>query len=268
MILEGLAVAAFIKTCCDTDEALTMEEGALKKYARAFERSEEAELLVQKKAEYTDKRLANVAKKKKAIIQNTVPRFVEVYGKIQRIELENKTSVNELVIKNNVKKMEILSEISILSKKDFTDKELICGLITKGFGGMIKADAERYLSAASSQMRASNVAYSQAKSIGEAYDAIVGRADRIADLLMKMNALFIGSIAETEKTIAKNGLDIGNYSEYEKGVLMTCVNIAAAMSDIISIPVVNEQGQLYESAKEMVEKGEQYLKKMNQLIQA
>ena len=83
-----------------------------------------------------------------------------------------------------------------------------------------------------------------------------------------MNALFVGSIAETERTIAKNGLDIGNYSEYEKGVLMTCVNIAAAMSDIITIPVVNEQGQLYESAREMVEKGEQYLKKMNQLIQA
>lgn len=43
-----------------------MDEKALSKYAKAFENNEEAKLLVKKKADFADKRLANVAKKKKS----------------------------------------------------------------------------------------------------------------------------------------------------------------------------------------------------------
>ena len=68
MIVEGLAVGALIKTIHSVDKAIKMDEKALKKYARAFEQAEEAELLVKQKADYTDKRLANVAKKKRAIV--------------------------------------------------------------------------------------------------------------------------------------------------------------------------------------------------------
>lgn len=266
MIVEGLAVAAFVKTCYSANKSLEMDEKALKKYAKAFEKSEEAELLVRKKAEFTDKRLGNVAKKKRAIVQNTVPRFVEVYSKIQKIDLENKSSVNEIAIQQNVKKLAMLNSISLSIKKDFTDKELVCGLITKGLGKLMEMDSERYLSAANNQMRQANVIYSQAQSVGEIYDAIVARADRIANLLMTMNALFIKSIEETERVINKNGLDVRNYNDFDKGVLMTCVNMAAAMSDLIDIPVVDEEGVICESAIEMIETGENYISKMKQLM--
>ena len=60
-----------------SDEVLEEDmEKALKKYSKAFEMNEEAKLLVKKKEEFTDERLANVAKKKRAIIKDTVPRFV------------------------------------------------------------------------------------------------------------------------------------------------------------------------------------------------
>ncbi|WP_394870293.1 hypothetical protein [Clostridium butyricum] len=268
MIIEALAVGALVKTFHSADKSLKMDEKALKKYAKAFERSEEAELLVRKKAEFTDKRLMNVAKKKRAIVQSTVPKFVDVYSQIQKIELENKTTVNEIAIRDNVKKLAILDALSVSVKKDFTDKELVCGLITKGFAKMMEMDSERYLSAANSQMREANVVYSQSESIGAVYDAIVARADRISNLLMAMNALFIRSINETSLTIEKNGLDVRNYSDYDKGVLMTCVNIAAAMSDIIDVPVVDEKGQICESAMEMIATGEKYLEKMNQAVKA
>lgn len=266
MIVEGLAVAAFVKICYSANKALEMDEKALKKYAKAFEKSEEAELLVRKKAEYTDKRLGNVAKKKRAIVQNTVPRFVEVYSQIQKIDLENKSSGNEIAIQQNAKKLAAINSISISVKKDFTDKELVCGLITKGLGKLMEMDSERYLSAANNQMRQANVIYSQAQSVGEIYDAIVGRADRIANLLMTINALFIKSIEETERVINKNGLDVHNYNDFDKGVLMTCVNIAGAVSDLIDIPVVNEDGIICESAMEMIETGEKYISKMKQLM--
>lgn len=268
MIIEALAVGALAKTFYSIDKSIKMDEKALKKYAEAFERSEEAELLVRKKAEFTDKRLMNVAKKKRAIVQSTVPKFVDVYGQIQKIALENKTTVNEIATHNNVRKLATLDTLSVSVKKDFTDKELICGLITKGFAKMMEIDSERYMSAANSQLRAANVAYSQSESIGAVYDAIVARADRISNLLMAMNALFIRSINETSLIIEKNGLDVRKYSDYEKGVLMTCVNIAVAISDIIDVPVVDEKGQICESAIEMIATGEQYLEKMNRAVKA
>lgn len=268
MIIEALAVGALAKTFYSANKSLKMDERALKKYAKAFERSEEAELLVRKKAEFADKRLMNVAKKKRAIVQSTVPKFVDVYSKIQKIELGNKTVVNEIATRDNVRKLAVLDVLSVSAKKGFTDKELVCGLIIKGFGKLMEMDSERYLSAANSQMRAANVIYSQSESIGAVYDAIVARADRISNLLMAMNALFIRSINETSLTIDKNGLDVRKYSEYDKGVLMTCVNIAVAMADIINVPVVTSEGSIPETAMETIVTGEKYLEKMNNTIKA
>ena len=267
MIVEGLAIAALAKTFYDVNESSKMDAQALKKYAKAFERQEEAELLVRQKAEFMDKRLVNVAKKKRAIVKNSVPKFIEVYSKIQKIELENKSSVNDIVIKDNIQKMSAINCLSIAMKKDLTDKELVCGWLTKGLGEVMKMDSERYLSAANSTMRAANVAYSQSESISAVYDAIVARADRISKLLMAMNALFIRSIEQTAYTIEKNGLNVMNYDEYDKSVLMTCVNIAVAMSDLVNIPVVDEKGQICESATELITTGEKYLEKMNYAIE-
>ena len=115
-------------------------------------------------------------------------------------------------------------------------------------------------------MHQSNVIYSQTQSIGEVYDAIVGRADRISNLLMAMNALFVKSIVETERIIKAYGLNVRNYSEYDEGVLMICVNIAEAIADIINVPVVDESGALCGSAIEMIETGEHYIEKTNRLI--
>lgn len=268
MIIEGLAAAVVIKRFYETNKSLKIDEQALKKYAKAFEQSSEAELRVRKKAEYTDKRLANVAKKKKSILERTIPRFVEVYGKIQQIELEGATHTDLPEVMNIAQKKQVLQSLSISVKQQFSKKELVCGYIVKGFGKLMILDSEKYLSAARSQMRASNVMCSQASSIAEFYDAIIGRADRIARLLSMMNQLFIGAIDETEKVINKNGLGVRNYSEYEKGVLMTCANMAVAMTEVINIPVVDEEGALCESAIEMIQTGEQYIESINQLIQA
>ena len=264
MIIEGLVLAA--AACYKVNKVEKIDDKALKKYAKAFEKSEEAELLIKKKAEFTEKRLANVVKKKRAIIQNTLPKFVEVYEKIQKIEIENKTLIDEIALKNSIQKLGVLNAMALSVKKEFSDKELICGILTKGLFGMMELDSQKFLSAANSQVRASNVVYSQAQSVAEVYDAICGRADRISKLLMTMNALFIKSIDETAKVINNNGLNVRNYTERDKGVLITCVNIAGAMSDIINVPVIDEQGQICESAVKVIETGEQYITKMKKLL--
>ena len=130
MLIPGLVATAVVKTCYDITKSLELDEKALKKYSKAFEMNEEAKLLVKKKEEFTDKRLANVAKKKRAIIQDTVPRFVEVYGKIQKIEIEDKQKANELALKKSAQDLGVLNTISAISiKKPFTEQELLCGLL-------------------------------------------------------------------------------------------------------------------------------------------
>lgn len=266
MIIEGLAAGAVIKLFCDVDKSQKIDERALKKYAKAFEKNEEARLLVEQKAALTDKRLANVAKKKRAIVQNTVPRFAEVYSQIQKVEIDSSAGGKAVVLQNQMQKLAVLDSLTVSRATALTDKELVCGWLFKGMGAMFIKDSERFLSAANSQLWQSDVVYSQSQSVGAVYDAIIARADRIAKLLMAMNALFARSINETADTIAKNGFDVRQYSDYDKGVLMTCVNIAAAMSDIINIPVVDEAGKLCAEAENLLITGEKHLAQLEQCI--
>lgn len=266
MFAEGTLLGAVVKTISDVNKATEMDEQALKKYGKAFERSKEAELLVQKKIEFAEKRVANVAKKKRAILKNTVPQFVDVYSRIQKVEISVGTSQTEIGFRDIEEKLNQIDYPAIIKKNEFTDKELLSSTLFKGIGNTIKADSERYLSAASSQSKASFVVYSQAESMAEVYDMIIGRADRISNILMRLNVLFVASIQQTDKTIQKNGLDISNYTEYEKGVLMTCVNIAVAMADMMNIPVLDESGQLSEKAVGMIASGEEYLDKMQSVM--
>ena len=223
-------------------------------------------MLVRNKAQYADKRLINVAKKKRSIIETTVPKFIEVYSKIQKVYLGSEIDNNAITICSALDKLAIVDKFTILNKKGFTDKELICSWLTKGIGKIMVMDSERYLSAANNQMRKSDVEYSQAESICTVYDAIIARADRIAKLLMGLNALFLNSIEETSFTIDKNGLEVHSYSEYDKSILMNCVNFAVAVADIINIPVVTTDGEIPEKAIETIVTGEKYLVQMNNAI--
>ncbi len=156
--------------------------------------------------------------------------------------------------------------LKLCQKKDFTDKELVIGTLLKGLAGMMIEDSKRNLAAARSQMSAANVMYSHAQSIAEFYDAIIARSDRIANLLRNMNALFVGIIGETEKIIASNGTDVKKYSEEDKSILMLCVNFAVAMTSLLDIPILDDSGNMADAAVEMIQTGEDYLSRMNELI--
>ena len=266
VLVELIIGGAIVHTFRCADKCLDLDERALKKYAKAFERNAEAELMVKEKSLFLEKRLQNVVKKKRAIIQVAFPRFVEVYGQIQKIALDCGDSLAVIPAQTPAQTMSIHSLGSIVNKKDFTDKELVCGMLTRGFGNMMVKDSERFLSAAQRQLRAANVVYSQAESICTVCDAVIARADRISNLLMGMNALFMKSIAVTKETIVRNGLDVRNYSEHDKGILMTCVNMAVAMTALIDVPAITAEGEIAESAVQTIATGEKYLSKMNQEI--
>lgn len=247
------------------DKSNKMDAQALAKRSKAFTKEAEARDLVYQKRSTAEKKMQNVAKKKRAIIESTLPRFVEVYQKIQKIDLTI-SDKNELAVYNQFQKSNAIQAMQVVIQKPLTDGQLITEYIFKGIGGMMIADSKRNLSAAKSQLSAANVVYSQAQSVAEVYDAIIGRAERIASLLMRMNALFLGSVFETEKVITQNGTNAKAYNQQDMGILMTCVNLAGAMSEIINIPVLDENGELCKATVEMIQTGEAYIEQMNDLI--
>lgn len=262
MLIELAALGALAYSA---DKSNRMDEQALAKRSKAYTREAEARDLVYQKRSTADRKMQIVAKKKRAVIESTLPRFVEVYQQIQKIDLTI-SDKNELVIYNKFQESNLIQAMQMVIQKPITDSQLITEYIFKGIGGMMIADSKRNLSAAKSQLSAANVVYSQAQSVAEVYDAIIGRSEKISSLIMRMNALFLGSVFETEKIISHNGANIRAYTEQDKGVLMTCVNLASAMSDIINIPVLDENGELCRAAVEMIQTGETYLEQMNEMI--
>ena len=258
--LATLGVLAY-----SADKSNRMDQQALAKRSKAYTREAEARDLVNQKRNTVDKKMQIVAKRKRAVIESTLPQFVEVYQQIQKIDLTI-SDKNELAVYNNFRSSGVLQSMQTVTTKQLTDRQLIVEVVFKGIAGSMIADSERNLSAARSQLSAANVVYSQARSVAEVYDAIIGRAERISSLIMRMNALFLGSISETERIIAQNGTNVKTYTEQDKGVLMTCVNIAAAMANVINIPVLDENGELCKSAIEMIQTGEAYLEQMNEII--
>lgn len=247
------------------DKSNKMDEAALEKRSKAYTREAEARDLVYQKRSTADKKMQIVAKKKRAVIESTLPRFIEVYQQIQKIDITI-SDKNELAAYHKFQESNVIQTMQVVTKATLTDSQLVTEFIFKGIGGMMIADSKRNLSAAKSQLSAANVMYSQAQSVAEVYDAIIGRAERIASLIMRMNALFLGSIFESEKIIAQNGTNVRAYNKQDMGVLMTCVNLAGAMSDIINIPVLDKNGELCQAAVEMIQTGEAYIEQMNDLI--
>ena len=216
MLLElmGMAIGASVVEGSRLVKSAKMDDRALKKYAQAFEKNEEARQLVKTKTEFTDKRLMNVARKKRAVMEDAIPKFVEVYSQIQKIDLRGAED----------------------------------------------------LSATRNQLSQAEVIYSQAESVCAACDAVIARADRIAKLLTGLYVLFLKSIETTKETIERNSYNVRNYSETDKGVLMTCVNFAAALSDVMNVPVITQEGAVAEAALETIETGEAYLANMQRVL--
>ena len=139
------------------DKSNKMDAQALAKRSKAFTKEAEARDLVYQKRSTAEKKMQNVAKKKRAIIESTLPRFVEVYQKIQKIDLTI-SDKNELAVYNQFQKSNAIQAMQVVIQKPLTDGQLITEYIFKGIGGMMIADSKRNLSAAKSQLSAANVA--------------------------------------------------------------------------------------------------------------
>lgn len=118
---------------------------------------------------------------------------------------------------------------------------------------------------ATARMRTANVAYSEAEALGISLDTVADRCNKIADLLSKLNVLFVKSISNSLEIIEKNGYERSRYNEYERKSLMACINIASTVKQIIDEPVIDKNGELAVETVKVLEIGNRFIQEVESL---
>ena len=104
---------------------------------------------------------------------------------------------------------------------------------------------------------------SQAETAAVSLEAIADGADKISDLLSKLNALFMQSINYTNDIIDERGFDRSNYDAEDRKALMTCMNIAKTIKEIIDSPVIDGDNNISKESKRVIKIGNAYIKELN-----
>lgn len=256
----------------DINESHSMKEEAEEKRLEAIAREAEGWLLQKQEADRMQRRLNNIVRKRQAIMEYTLPRFVKVYGKIQTVLYESLPPA--VIHTTDLARIKDLPVSAIESYEGLSSNELAStwllegpvnfaaggiAFLTLGVGASMKKDSERALIAAGRQMRAANAVYAQAESHAQICRAICQFADRIAEITAAMNLLFTRAIAACDQLIQEKGTEKCAYTDEDVNILMTCANLAGAVCTILTVPVMDSQGKIAENGQELIASGVELL---------
>ena len=153
-----------------------------------------------------------------------------------------------------------------VSGVQMSDKEIVGTFLFSweygGIGGAIKKDAKINLDIANTRSDEAEVIAYNIDTARVALAGIDDRANSLLTLLAKLNALFLKSIQHTGEIIERRGLNKRSYSVDDKEALMTCVNLAKMMSDILKAPLFDSNGKLSNQIDKTLSTGNEYIQKM------
>lgn len=234
-------------------EAFSMVETASRKLRSQYD-----------KLEMTMMKLAN---RKKGIMSVTLPKFVGVYEKILKIDFEEMHTVDSLnSLALRPENLNSMNQMISVSGVQMSDKEIVGTFLFSweygGIGGAIKKDAKINLDIANTRSDEAEVIAYNIDTARVALAGIDDRANLLLTLLAKLNALFLKSIQHTREIIERRGLNKRSYSVDDKEALMTCVNLAKMMSDILKAPLFDSNGKLSNQIDKTLSTGNEYIQKM------
>jgi hypothetical protein len=161
-----------------------------------------------------------------------------------------------------------------------TDKQLLSGFVVDGFKGhligaeflisgitgSIVHDSELQVTSAQAQKKQARLYSEAVEAKGSAVEAVCFYMDKVSDIIAKFNGEFLKSIRSTGEIIDKNGYDGNMYSDVELKKIGTCMSYAKALKDIIDTPIINEQNEITNEAKKLIETSEQAIDEFSNII--
>ena len=124
-------------------------------------------------------------------------------------------------------------------------------------------DSDRFLSQARKQLSAANVVQKEAENLAQSMDILIDKCNGISTLIAQLNFLFAKSIQNSSEIIARLGNEPSNYTQENRDVLMTCMNMADALKKICDAPVITPNGDITKEMERTVQLGKKYAQEIN-----
>lgn len=267
MIIEGLLLGGALSAVHKMRQADKIEAEAERINIGAFEKATEAEEKIRKQNEKTKSSIVKLMNRKRGIYKTSIINFLELYVNLQKINFEEGEGLKELAGSSiTLAVVDEMKELSGTARRDLSDSQIFTMYIFSGISGLIKKDAEMNLSAAKTRNYEANVIKKQSENICIALDAVWQRSERMAELLMNLNALFMKSLKYTGEILERNGLEKNKYTSTDREAIMVCFNIAKGIKDILDVPLLDKDGEITKKSFEAIASGEKFLDQMASAI--
>lgn len=237
---------------------------------KAFNRISKAEQEEKRQETKMNNSLTKLAKRKKAILTTSMNDFINLYERIIKINfIESdgiKEALNHSFTIDNVKE---IKEFVNVAGMNLTNGQTIVAMlmpISGGISNVIKKEAELNVGVAQMRSKQARVIESQCETKCVALDAIIQRAERLSQLLTKLNILFIKSIENSNLIINEKGTDRKNYNSSDRDALMSCMNLAGTIKVILDTPLIDKDSKLTQESLKAIEMGNEYINKINLCI--
>ena len=264
-IIVGGIIGA--KSISDIWQADKYEREARSVNYEAYSLIETANRKLKSQSEKTESTLMKLANRKRGIMSSSLPKFIEVYEKIKRIEFEDVDLSDDskaLIIQSE--NINAINKMISVSGVQLSDKEIIgTYLFSIEYGGLfgaIKKDAKINLDLAYTRSNEAEVIAHNIDTARIAIEAIIAKAERFLKLLAQMNMLFLKSLQYTSELIERNGYNKRNYSVEDKKALMNCMNFAKAVKDILTVPLFDSDGKVSQQINQALETGNEYISQL------
>ena len=265
LVATGVATTVY-----DLWKADKYEKQARSVNYEAFSTVESAARELRVQYERTEQIMLKLANRKRGIMSGSLPKFLEVYRKIIKIDFQDVEKVDEsaiLVLQED--SIRDINQMISVSGVSMSDKEIIgtylFSLKYGGVSGAIKKDAKINLDVAYTRSDEADVIASQTRTARIALEGIEGKADAFLKLLAQVNPFFLKSIQHTEEIIESNGFNRMNYTVDDKKALMNCINFAKAVKDILEAPLFDADGKVSQQVGHALSAGDEYLKKLQRV---
>ena len=252
------------------EKSMQIDSRTRKRYAKAFAMEQEAHRLVEVKKQAADNAMKKLSNRKRSILITSMQNFVAVYSKLMKIDFRDDKMLAVLNQQSfSPKEIQIINAVAQTAVRPMTDKEITVSIL-KGFGvfGLGNAfinDSERELQMAGAQLRSSRVVYSQAENLAAVLDGVIASCNKVSDLLPRLNRLFMQAISYSDELIAAKGRDGAAYTENDRKVFCSCINLAVTLKKIIDAPVLTDEGKVAQETTEALSIGSQCMQNIKNL---
>lgn len=279
IIGKGITLAKFIHDMNEADKNIEMANRVSVKAANAMGEAEARERANNSKFRDSKKKVVN---RKAAVLNSSFPKFMSLYEKITKIEFNDSTEgIKEIFRKSKLDEFNnYMGAFITFNPPSLSDSQLLAGFVVdgikgssiganfliSGITGSIVKDSESLKTAAYAQKKQALLYKEAVESKGTALEIVCFYMDKVSEIVSKFNGLFLKSIRITEGIIDKNGYDGNKYSDIELEKIGVCMNLAVALKDIIDTPIIDEQNEITNAAKKLIETSEQFIVSFSNII--